>query len=102
MQKHKQLAKGHDDLRQDAVMQQFFALVNTLLAAHARTAARHLRIAGYRVVVFTSASGALTCFFVCHALLDACMPGEEFAALHVCVGVLYRQVRALSNTCYKC
>ena len=59
MQKHKQLAKGHDDLRQDAVMQQFFSLVNTLLNSNATTAARQLRIAVYRVVVFTSASGTL-------------------------------------------
>jgi hypothetical protein len=58
MQKHKQLAKGHDDLRQDAVMQQFFALVNTLLSSDAKSAARQLRMAVYRVVVFTSASGA--------------------------------------------
>ena len=49
LQKHKQLVKGNDDLRQDAVMQQFFRLVNELLAADAAAARRQLRIATYKV-----------------------------------------------------
>ena len=45
-----QLVKsGADDLRQDAVMQQFFALVNSFLAASAPTRQRSLRITIYKV-----------------------------------------------------
>ena len=45
-----QLVKsGSDDLRQDAVMQQFFALVNSFLAASAPTRQRSLSITTYKV-----------------------------------------------------
>ena len=48
--KHKQLVKsGNDDLRQDAVMQQFFALVNNVLQASASTRKRQLHMVTYRV-----------------------------------------------------
>ena len=47
--KHKQLVKsGNDDLRQDAVMQQFFGLVNYMLQADAKTRKRHLKIRTYK------------------------------------------------------
>eukprot|EP00884_Botryococcus_braunii_P019002 jgi/Botrbrau1/5786/Bobra.0155s0009.1 len=58
--RHRQLVKsGSDDLRQDAVMQQFFALVNQVLAAHPTTRSRGLRIVTFKVVPFTPASGLL-------------------------------------------
>lgn len=89
VQKHKQLAKGHDDLRQDAVMQQFFTLVNTLLNSNATTASRQLRIAVYRVVVFSSASGvvpSIPTFLVASQALTQNQPGllhiESLSALH--------------------
>ena len=41
--------KGRDDLRQDAVMQQVFVLVNQLLAKEPATAKRKLSIRTYRV-----------------------------------------------------
>lgn len=48
--RHRQLVKsGNDDMRQDAVMQQFFTLVNSLLAACPATRTRRLRIATYKV-----------------------------------------------------
>lgn len=56
-QKHRQLVKSNDDLRQDAVMQQFFALVNHLLAADAASATRRLRMATYHAVAFSGDSG---------------------------------------------
>lgn len=59
VQVHKQLVKGNDDLRQDAVMQQFFQLVNSLLAADAGAARRGLRMATYRVVAFSGVAGML-------------------------------------------
>ena len=47
--RHRQLVKsGNDDLRQDAVMQQFFALINAVLAESAAARARRLRIVTYK------------------------------------------------------
>ncbi|GLJ18554.1 hypothetical protein SUGI_0330040 [Cryptomeria japonica] len=58
--KYRQLAKsGNDDLRQDAVMEQFFGLVNTLLQDHSDTRKRHLKIRTYKVVPFTPSAGVL-------------------------------------------
>lgn len=46
---HRQLVKsGNDDMRQDAVMQQFFALVNSFLQASAATRKRQLHITTYK------------------------------------------------------
>ena len=57
---YKQLAKaGNDDLRQDAVMQQLFGVVNRLLEANPGTRQRRLRVGTYRVVPFTPAAGVL-------------------------------------------
>lgn len=48
--RHRQLVKsGNDDLRQDAVMQQLFGLINRVLAASPATAKRRLRIVTYKV-----------------------------------------------------
>ncbi|XP_024973398.1 serine/threonine-protein kinase ATM isoform X4 [Cynara cardunculus var. scolymus] len=58
--KYRQLAKsGNDDLRQDAVMEQFFALVNTFLQNHRDTWKRRLGIRTYKVVPFTPSAGVL-------------------------------------------
>ncbi|XP_019197259.1 PREDICTED: serine/threonine-protein kinase ATM isoform X3 [Ipomoea nil] len=58
--KYRQLAKsGNDDLRQDAVMEQFFGLVNTFLQNHRDTWKRRLRIRTYKVVPFTPSAGVL-------------------------------------------
>ncbi|XVF54114.1 hypothetical protein PTKIN_Ptkin05aG0154900 [Pterospermum kingtungense] len=58
--KYKQLAKsGNDDLRQDAVMEQFFGLVNTFLWNHRDTWKRRLVIRTYKVVPFTPSAGVI-------------------------------------------
>ncbi|OMO81453.1 hypothetical protein CCACVL1_12414, partial [Corchorus capsularis] len=58
--KYKQLAKsGNDDLRQDAVMEQFFGLVNTFLQNHRDTWKRRLIIRTYKVVPFTPSAGVI-------------------------------------------
>ena len=44
-----QVKSGNDDLRQDAVMQQFFWLLNRFLADEAATARRSLSIKTYKV-----------------------------------------------------
>ena len=55
---HLQLAKsGNDDLRQDAVMQQLFNLVNHLLEACAKTRKRRLGLQTYNVIPLTPAAG---------------------------------------------
>lgn len=55
---HRQLVKsGNDDLRQDAVMQQFFGLVNRLLGSHRETEKRRLKIVTYKVVPFSPTAG---------------------------------------------
>ncbi|KAK6920707.1 Phosphatidylinositol 3-/4-kinase, catalytic domain [Dillenia turbinata] len=57
---YRQLAKsGNDDLRQDAVMEQFFGLVNTFLQNHRDTWKRRLGIRTYKVVPFTPSAGIL-------------------------------------------
>ncbi|KAL1222123.1 Serine/threonine-protein kinase ATM [Cardamine amara subsp. amara] len=59
-QKYKQLAKsGNDDLRQDAVMEQFFGLVNTFLHNNRDTWKRRLAVRTYKVVPFTPSAGVL-------------------------------------------
>ncbi|KAL5723782.1 non-specific serine/threonine protein kinase [Ranunculus cassubicifolius] len=59
-QKYRQLAKsGNDDLRQDAVMEQFFGLVNTFLQNHRDTRTRRIGIRTYKVVPFTPSAGVL-------------------------------------------
>ncbi|KMZ74422.1 hypothetical protein ZOSMA_129G00140 [Zostera marina] len=58
--KYRQLAKsGNDDLRQDAVMEQFFGLVNTFLQSHRDTCKRKMNIRTYKVVPFTPSAGVL-------------------------------------------
>jgi ataxia telangiectasia mutated family protein len=54
-----QVKSGNDDLRQDAVMQQFFWLVNQFLAQEPRTARRALFIRTFKVVPFSPAAGLL-------------------------------------------
>ncbi|KAE9399525.1 hypothetical protein BT96DRAFT_965594 [Gymnopus androsaceus JB14] len=57
--KYKQLFKGKDDLRQDAVMEQVFDLVNTILRRDVETKRRNLYIRGYKVVPLSSQAGVL-------------------------------------------
>ncbi|KAF3429996.1 hypothetical protein E2986_08147 [Frieseomelitta varia] len=54
-----QLIKGKDDLRQDAVMQQVFNVMNTLLKSYKETKRRKLTIRTYKVVPLTQRSGIL-------------------------------------------
>ena len=44
-----QVKSGNDDMRQDAVMQQFFALINNVLQERPDTQKRKLRIVTYKV-----------------------------------------------------
>ncbi|KAM3935269.1 serine-protein kinase ATM-like [Leptodactylus fuscus] len=55
----RQLVKGRDDLRQDAVMQQVFQMCNTLLQRDSETRKRKLSIRRYKVVPLSQRSGVL-------------------------------------------
>lgn len=57
--KYKQLVKGRDDLRQDAVMQQVFNLVNRLLQNNASTKKRKLKIRTYKVIPLSRRCGII-------------------------------------------
>nr|NP_001107666.1 ataxia telangiectasia mutated [Strongylocentrotus purpuratus]ABY60856.1 ataxia telangiectasia mutated [Strongylocentrotus purpuratus] len=57
--KRRQLVKGKDDLRQDAVMQQVFGLVNQLLSKSTETKRRKLQIRRYKVVPLCQNTGLL-------------------------------------------
>ncbi|XP_071956069.1 serine-protein kinase ATM-like [Antedon mediterranea] len=54
-----QLVKGRDDLRQDAVMQQVFGLVNSLLLKNPETRKRKLHVRTYKVIPLSQRSGLL-------------------------------------------
>ncbi|XP_077397669.1 serine-protein kinase ATM isoform X3 [Festucalex cinctus] len=55
----RQLVKGKDDLRQDAVMQQVFGMCSMLLQRNIDTRKRKLNIRRYKVVPFSQCSGVL-------------------------------------------
>lgn len=54
-----QLVKGKDDLRQDAVMQQVFTVMNTLLRNDEKTANRKLTIRTYKVIPLSQKIGVI-------------------------------------------
>ncbi|KAF8163206.1 hypothetical protein B0H34DRAFT_744937 [Crassisporium funariophilum] len=60
-QRYKQLFKGegNDDLRQDAVMEQVFELVNGVLSHDQETRRRELRVRDYKVIPLSTQAGLL-------------------------------------------
>ncbi|PWZ01140.1 hypothetical protein BCV70DRAFT_90358 [Testicularia cyperi] len=74
--RYKQLFKRDDDLRQDAVMQQVFRLVNSVLRVDRRTRERELQVRTYSVIPLGPQCGLLE--FVVNT-----MPlGEVLVAMH--------------------
>ena len=57
--RYKQLVKGRDDLRQDAVMQQMFSVVSMLLSQNEESRKRRLNVRTYKVVPLSPRSGVL-------------------------------------------
>lgn len=55
--KRRQLVKGRDDLRQDAVMEQVFGMVNQLLMKNSETRKRKLKMRTYKVIPLSQRSG---------------------------------------------
>lgn len=76
--KYKQLVKGgHDDLRQDAIMEQVFAAASSLLKLHRSTRQRSLGIRTYKVLPLTAASGLIEFVPNTIPLHDFLMPAHE-------------------------
>ncbi|KAL5051771.1 hypothetical protein BDW71DRAFT_169420 [Aspergillus fruticulosus] len=76
--RYKQLFKGgNDDLRQDAIMEQVFEQVSSLLKDHQATRQRNLGIRAYKVLPLTSNAGIIE--FVPHTipLNDFLMPAHQ-------------------------
>ena len=76
--KHRQLFKsGNDDLRQDAIMEQVFEQVNSLLRSHPQTRQRNLGIRTYKVLPLTTQSGIIEFVPNTCALHDYLMPAHH-------------------------
>ncbi|MCJ1313627.1 Serine/threonine-protein kinase tel1 [Agyrium rufum] len=76
--KYKQLFKaGNDDLRQDAIMEQVFAQVSSLLRTHRSTRQRDLRIRTYKVLPLTTTAGIIEFVSNTVPLHDYLMPAHQ-------------------------
>ncbi|GAA5887702.1 hypothetical protein JCM16303_003731 [Sporobolomyces ruberrimus] len=58
-QRYRQLLKGDDEVRQDAVMEQTFDLVNTILSRDVDTRRRRLQIRTYKVIPLQGSNGLI-------------------------------------------
>ncbi|KAI1212423.1 uncharacterized protein F4807DRAFT_416061 [Annulohypoxylon truncatum] len=77
-ERFKQLVKGgNDDLRQDAIMEQVFAAVSSVLKHHRSTQQRNLGIRTYKVLPLTSASGLIEFVSNTIPLHEYLMPAHE-------------------------
>lgn len=66
--------KGEDDIRQDAVMEQAFVLINSLLTRDIKTRRRNLVIRTYRVVPLQNTTGLIEFVPNTKALGDTLIP----------------------------
>ncbi|KAF7562703.1 hypothetical protein G7046_g1450 [Stylonectria norvegica] len=74
----KQLVKGgHDDLRQDSIMEQVFSAVSSLLKLHRATQQRSLDIRTYKVLPLTASSGLIEFVPNTIPLHEFLMPAHE-------------------------
>ena len=77
-QRHKQLFKsGNDDLRQDAIMEQVFEQVSSLLKSHQQARQRSLGIRTYKVLPLLAQSGVIEFVPNTKALHDYLMPAHS-------------------------
>ena len=77
-ERYRQLVKGgNDDLRQDAIMEQVFAAVSSVLKHHRSTQQRNLGIRTYKVLPLTSASGLIEFVPNTIPLHEYLMPAHE-------------------------
>ncbi|XP_041787396.1 serine/threonine-protein kinase ATM-like [Anopheles merus] len=78
--KRTQLLKGKDDMRQDAVMQQVFGIMNILLRHDKETAHRKLSVRTYKVVPLSRQSGILEWCNNTMPIVRGCFPGMPVSA----------------------
>ncbi|KAI1176265.1 phosphatidylinositol 3 [Nemania sp. FL0916] len=77
-ERFRQLVKGSsDDLRQDAIMEQVFAAVSSVLRLHRSTRQRNLGIRTYKVLPLTSVSGLIEFVPNTVPLQDYLLPAHE-------------------------
>ncbi|KAL7626805.1 Serine/threonine-protein kinase tel1 [Parahypoxylon ruwenzoriense] len=77
-ERFKQLVKGgNDDLRQDAIMEQVFAAVSSVLKLHRSTQQRSLGVRTYKVLPLTAASGLIEFVSNTIPLHEYLMPAHE-------------------------
>ncbi|KAJ2984709.1 hypothetical protein NUW58_g5918 [Xylaria curta] len=77
-ERFKQLVKGgNDDLRQDAIMEQVFSAVSSVLKLHRATRQRDIGIRTYKVLPLTSVSGLIEFVPNTIPLHDYLMPAHE-------------------------
>ncbi|KAI1771338.1 hypothetical protein F4818DRAFT_210746 [Hypoxylon cercidicola] len=77
-ERYKQLVKGgNDDLRQDAIMEQVFAAVSSVLQHHRSTRQRDLGIRTYKVLPLTQISGLIEFVSNTIPLHEYLMPAHE-------------------------
>uniref|UniRef100_A0A060TA48 Serine/threonine-protein kinase Tel1 n=1 Tax=Blastobotrys adeninivorans TaxID=409370 RepID=A0A060TA48_BLAAD len=74
---HKMLIKGHDDMRQDAIMQQVFDQVNAFFKRDERTRTRKLSIRTYKVVPLGHSAGIIEFIKNSIALNDSLVHAHE-------------------------
>ncbi|NXW63760.1 ATM kinase, partial [Eurystomus gularis] len=89
----RQLVKGRDDLRQDAVMQQVFQMCNTLLQQNTDTRKRKLTIRRYKVVPLSQRSGVLEWCSGTTPIGEFLVNPEEGA---------HKRYRPKDYSCYQC
>ena len=77
--RYKQLLKPSDDLRQDAVMEQLFSLVNELLSSNKSTRSRQMRMRTYNVVPLTPGVGLVEWVLNTRSIHDAVVSSVEGA-----------------------
>lgn len=58
---HSQIVKGRDDLRGDAVMEQMFGIMNSLLERDSEASKRNLYIRTYRIIPLSPFTGIMQC-----------------------------------------
>lgn len=76
--RYKQLVKGgQDDLRQDAIMEQVFSAVSSVLKLHRATRQRNLGIRTYKVLPLTASSGLIEFVPDTIPLHEFLMPAHE-------------------------
>lgn len=73
----RELVKTNDDLRQDAVMQQFFGLIHRLLSDDPSAAARGLGLRTYRVQPLSPCAGLLQWVDHTMPLMDYLVGGAD-------------------------